>query len=62
MAKKNIGNCNVESFLIPITEDSNYINNISLLLNSLDDIIEIKENKFLKYKEQKKYLLNNMFI
>ena len=61
-AQKNIGNDDVESFLIPIIDDLSYIEKITALLECIDERITIENKLFEKLKEQKKFLLSNMFI
>ena len=61
-AQKNIGNNDVESFIIPFIENNKYINQITNLLESFDKKIAIEEKILNDYICQKKYLLSNMFI
>ena len=61
-AQKNIGNNDVESFIIPFIENKKYINQITNLLESFDKKIAIEEKILNDYISQKKYLLSNMFI
>ena len=61
-AQKNIGNEDVESFLIPISNNLEYINKITKVLDALDGKIALKKQILEKLKEQKKFLLSNMFI
>ncbi len=61
-AQKNIGNEDVESFLIPISNNLEYINKITKVLDALDEKIAHEKQILEKLKEQKKFLLSNMFI
>lgn len=61
-AQKNIGNDDVESFYIPFSKKSLYINKLVNLFVSFDKKIAIEEQILNDYQSQKKYLLNNMFI
>ena len=61
-AQKNIGNDDIESFLIPLSDNLEYINKIVNLLDNLDKKIAIEEHIINDYLSQKKYMLCNMFI
>lgn len=61
-AQKNIGNEDIESFLIPFSQDISYINEIVKLLECFDEKIAIEKQIINDYLYQKKYLLANMFI
>ena len=61
-AQKNIGNEDVESFLIPISNNLEYINKITKVLDVLDEKLALEKQILEKLKEQKKFLLSNLFI
>ena len=61
-AQKNIGNEDVESFLIPISNNLEYMNKITKVLDVLDEKLALEKQILEKLKEQKKFLLSNMFI
>ena len=61
-AQKNIGNADVESFLVPISSNLEYVNKITKLLDAIDKKIAVEKQILEKLKEQKKFLLSNMFI
>ena len=61
-AQKNIGNADVESFIIPLTANLFELNKITFLLNKLEERYMLEMTILNKYLKQKEYLLQNLFI